>query len=164
MKLKRIILLIIPIIIIFTLISQNVFAAGIKTYDSSVDHTYTWASGIYKKEIEKDTYVTLSNMRSNIVVYKEIDKDNVEIEPSVGYAYYMAKSYGLDDPDMQSVIAMSDQWGNDSNMKTKGSKQDMDGNAVLSNAFAPDTQKLQNGSHFHRLSADICRFRGKKTS
>ena len=132
MKRNKLIALLLPITLLLTLGTQTIYGAtNTVTRPARVNNTYEWESGIYGMAAEKNTYVSIKGVKNTETVYKETTSENVEIEPSVGYAYYVAKTSGLNDQDMQSVIYMSDRWGNTSNVKLKGSKQEVQGQGVI---------------------------------
>ena len=134
MKKRKITILILIIMLMFTVSIQSVFGAASTTVvnrPARVNNTYDWGAGIYGMNADKKQYVSVNGVKNTSVDYDEISYSNQEIEPSVGYAYYVARTAGLDDKDMQSVIYMSDRWGNTSNVKNKGSKQEIQGKGVI---------------------------------
>ena len=54
-------------------------------------------------------------LKSTKIVYNFTDT-NTDIEPSTGYAYYVAKYIGFNNSDIQGVIWESRRWGNTSNV------------------------------------------------
>ena len=124
MKLKRLKKLILLLTGIGVLSSPVVLGATQVTRSCNVNYTYEWGDGIYGTEANKNLWRNgEQNTKTKEIVYQEDSLGAYPLEPSVGYAYYMAKSYGLNNADMQSVIYMSDRWGNATNMKDNKSQK-----------------------------------------
>lgn len=124
MKLKRMKRIILTLITILVLGSTT--ANGVEYY-CNVTKPYYWESDSYCSEAGKPLWYVWpqTGRKSTFIDYAFSNQGNVEIEPSTGYAFYVAEKEGIKQSDLQTVIYHSDRWGNSTNVK------DSDGTETL---------------------------------
>ena len=123
MKLKKFIM-IFNLIIAMLLINSYAVYGFEKTFYCTASNAWDWV-----EHEQGDTRGTLfcsepgkklgvanaKGLKSTKIVYNFTDT-NTDIEPSTGYAYYVAKYIGFNNSDIQGVIWESRRWGNTSNV------------------------------------------------
>lgn len=141
---------IVQILLLLTVLvfSNRVYSATM-TVPSNVSEPYDWHTGMYCAEPGDGLGLVDENGNlSETVTYEINEFNNVTIEPSTGFAYYVAKSVGLNDQDMQKVVWSSRQWGNDSNVLDKVGH---DSNATSTSSSIIQSRSYQYGTTYYGL-------------
>ena len=116
-RIKNKLNIIISIIILICII-PNVVKAGTQSFGGIPPHMYDWDGQLFSAVhgASLGAYDTWGNP-STATIYDTSYESNATIEPSVGYAYYVANKMGdFNQAEIQKIIWSSKQWNNESNM------------------------------------------------